>query len=311
MTKKLIYLGPDSHLNFVINSLPNFEVIQANSEDKVDEIISTCDVIFDAYMKVPFQKQRLSKASNLKLFITATTGTSHIDTALLAEKNIPILTLKGQEHITRGLTAAAEHSWLLLMAVARQLIPAAQEVINGGWDRNKFPGVMLKGKTIGIIGCGRIGEWMARYAKAFDMDVLGYDPYKKNDSDLFRTVELDELLSNADFVSIHVPLVDDTKLLIGEREIGLLKPNTIFINTSRGEIVNEACLLKALVDGKIKGAGIDVITAEPYIENDPLVLYAKQSSNLIITPHIGGYSPDALDIVLKFSCERIINFFYN
>lgn len=309
MAKRLIYLGPDSHFEFIASQLPTFEVIQANSEHEVDDIIERCDVIFDAYMKVPFKNDRLSKASILKLFITATTGTSHIDTEFLNQKNIPVLTLRGQEHITRGLTAAAEHSWLLLMAIARQLIPATQEVKNGEWDRNKFPGIMLKGKTIGIVGCGRIGEWMAKYANAFGMKVLGYDPYSKINNDLFEEAHLLDLLSRADFVSIHVPLNDSTKLLIGSKEFELLKPSSIFINTSRGEIIDETALLEALQNKKIKGAGIDVITAEPYINNDPLVEYARKNSNLIITPHIAGYSPDALDVVLKFSCERINNFF--
>ena len=153
----LIFLGPESHYEFVINLLPDFDVICANSEGQVDACIKDAAVIFDAYMKVPFSEQRISAAENLKLFITATTGASHISIRTLEQKKIPLLTLKGQENITRGLTAAAEHSWLLLMAIARQLPSALKETSVGGWDRNKFPGVMLKGKSIGIVGCGRIG----------------------------------------------------------------------------------------------------------------------------------------------------------
>ncbi len=305
----IIFLGPDSHEQFVRDLLPNFNVICAISEEQVDENIANADVVFDAYMKVPFNEECLLKANSLKLFITATTGASHIATNILEEKNIPLLTLKGQEHITRGLTAAAEHSWLLLMAVARQLPIALQETVNGGWDRNKFPGVMLKGKSIGIIGCGRIGEWMGKYATAFGMKVYGYDPYTKPNAEIFEEKDIDELLPLVDFVSIHVPLVEATKNLINSERISKLKKEAIFVNTSRGEIVDEVALLNALKNNLIKGAGIDVVTAEPYIENDPLIIYTKSNSNLLITPHIGGFSPDALDVVLKFSCDRINTFF--
>ena len=304
----IIFLGPDSHEQFVRDLLPNYNVIYAISEKKVDATIADADVIFDAYMKVPFGEERLQKANSLKLFITATTGVSHIATNILEEKNIPLLTLKGQEHITRGLTAAAEHSWLLLMAVARQLPIALQETVNGGWDRNKFPGVMLKGKSIGIIGCGRIGKWMGRYATAFGMKVYGYDPYTKPNAEIFEEKDIDELLPIVDFVSIHVPLVETTKNLINSERISMLKKDAILVNTSRGEIVDEEALLNALKNNMIKGAGLDVVIAEPYIENDPLIIYTKINSNLLITPHIGGFSPDALDVVLKFSCDRINTF---
>jgi D-3-phosphoglycerate dehydrogenase len=305
----VIFLGPESHEQFVKKLLPNFNVIYATSEEQVDKCIELADVIFDAYMKVPFNEKRINRAENLKLFITATTGASHISTITLEQKEIPLLTLKGQEHITRGLTAAAEHSWLLLMAVARQLPIALKETIEGGWDRNKFPGVMLKGKSIGIVGCGRIGEWVGRYANAFGMTVFGFDPNTTPNPEIFQNTELDEMLSKVDFVSIHVPLLDSTKLLINAERIAKMKEGAIFVNTSRGEIVDESALLTALESNHLKGAGIDVITAEPYIENDPLIVYSKTHSNLLITPHIGGFSPDALDVVLKFSCDRINSFF--
>lgn len=306
---KLIFLGPQSHEQFVKQNLSDFTVIFATSEEQVDQSIKDVDVVFDAYMKVPFNEQRLNAAVKLKLFVTATTGASHIATNILAEKKIPLLTLKGQEHITRGLTAAAEHSWLLLMAVARQLPIALNETKAGGWDRNKFPGVMLKGKAIGIVGCGRIGEWVGKYATAFGMKVFGYDPHNVPNPSIFEPKELDEMLSVSDFVSIHVPLLDSTKLLIDADKISKIKKGAIFINTSRGEIVDETALLNALKNNHIKGAGIDVITAEPYIESDPLIIYAQKHNNLLITPHIGGFSPDALDVVLLFSCDRINNFF--
>src|SRR5207302_1515754 len=110
--------------------------------------LGAVDVILDAYMKVRFPKERLTMAPNLKLVVTATTGADHIDADHLASRKIPLLTLRGQQQVLRNITPAAEHSWLLLMACARQLRAAVREVDNGQWDRNKFPGLMLRGKTI-------------------------------------------------------------------------------------------------------------------------------------------------------------------
>jgi phosphoglycerate dehydrogenase-like enzyme len=306
---KILFLGPTSHLAMVKKMLSGYDILFAQNDIEVDLAIEECEVIFDAYMKVPFREERLTKALKLKLFITATTGASHIDTAFLETHAIPLFTLKGQEHITNDLTAAAEHTWLLLMAVARQLVVACQEPLNGEWDRNKYPGVMLKGKKLGVVGCGRIGGWICRYGKAFGMEVLGYDPIKTPDAELFISSTLDELLGTADFITIHVPLNPETKLLLDATHLSKIKKGAVLINTSRGELIDEACLLELLNNKHLSGAGLDVLTNEPDIKDDPLVSYARSNHNLIITPHIGGFSPDALDVVIRFSCSRIKDFF--
>ena len=184
-------------------------------------------------------------------------------------------------------------------------------VIDGGWDRNLFPGIMLRGKTLGIIGCGRIGMWMSKYALGFDMNVLGYDTNNPNidNSPHFKFCELDELLKTSDFVSVNIPLNEFTKNYMNEERLKLLKRTAILVNTSRGEVLDESYLLYMLENDLIAGAGLDVLIGEPNVKNHPLINYSKNNNNLILTPHIGGFSPESLDIVLKFSCERIINFF--
>src|SRR5690606_7948221 len=120
-------------------------------------------------------------------------------------------------------TPAAEHSWLLLMACARKLNSAFHSVLEGNWERNNFPGIMLKGKTIGIIGCGRIGQWVSRYAAAFGLKILGFDPYLENFPANIESVSLEYLLSNSDFISVHVPLNEETKGLLGKEELAKVK----------------------------------------------------------------------------------------
>jgi len=168
---------------------------------------------------------------------------------------------------------------------------------------------MLRGKTLGVVGVGRIGQWMARYGSAFGMVCLGFDPNVSPWPDGIERVELDSLLARSDFVSVHVPLSEQTRGLLGRDQLARLRPHVILVNTSRGEVVDEGALLSALLGKRLAAAGLDVLAGEPDVSDHPLVEYARAHGNLIITPHIGGFSPDALRHVLSFSCQRIARFF--
>ncbi len=310
MTYHLLYLGPDDLVDHVRSILPaTYEIQQATDASTAYRYLPNSDVVLDAYMKIHFRKDQLDRAGRLKLFVTATTGADHVDAAVLEKRKIPLLTLRGQKEILKNITPAAEHSWLLLMACARQLLPATQHVLQGKWDRNEFPGMMLRGKTIGIIGCGRIGEWISRYAAAFGMKCLGFDPYADPFPSEIEKTDLSILLQQSDFISIHVTLTDETRGLLGPKEFQKIKKGAVLVNSSRGEVVDETSLLRALENSDLQASGLDVLTGEPEIDRHPLVRYARTHSNLILTPHIGGYSPDALKTVLTFSCKRINDFF--
>jgi len=308
-TIQLLYMGPPETLAIIQTHLPTFDIRLALDDITVDEWLPTADVVLDAYMRVRFPASRLVTASLLKLFVTATTGADHIDAVTLTQRQIPLLTLRGQREVLKNITPAAEHSWLLLMACARHLRPALQDVLDGTWDRNRYPGTMLRGKTLGLIGCGRIGEWMSHYAAAFGMHCVGYDPYVDPWPATIEQTDLATVLREADFISVHVTLSAETHGLLGQREFDLIKPEAVLINTSRGEIVDQDALLAALVNGQIAAAGVDVLTGEPDITDHPLIHYARTHDNLLITPHIGGFSPDALRYVLAFSCQRIKDHF--
>lgn len=307
---QLLYLGPPDLADFVRQRLgAGFTVHVATDEAAADAVLPTCDAILDAYMKVPFPQTRLEQAERLRVVVTATTGADHIDDEALAARGIPLLTLRGQTEVLRDVTAAAEHSWLLLMAVARQLIPAARAVRAGDWDRNQFPGLMLRGRTIGIVGCGRIGQWMGRYAEAFGMRRLGFDPHLDPWPGHIERVPLETLLTEADAVSVHVPLGDATRGLLDRDAFATMKAGVIVVNTSRGEVIDEAALLVGLTSGHVAGAGLDVLQGEPDVAGHPLRRYAETHDNLIVTPHIGGFSPDAVKHVLRFCCKRLDAFF--
>ncbi len=303
---KIVYLGPADALSAASDVLNSYGELCAPGlcSEKVASHLPDALAILDASMKIRFDRAMLNRASQLRVISTATTGADHIDAKALSERNIPLFTLQGQE-VLRSLTPAAELSWMLLMACARRLRGAVQHVLAGHWSREAFPGIMLKGKTLGLIGCGRIGTWMGRYARAFDMVVIGYDPFVDPWPEQISQVNLDALLSTADFVSIHVPLTDSNRGMLGAREFALMKPGAVFINTSRGSLADEAALLDGLVEGRIGAAGVDVLDGEPEIDEHPLVQYARTHDNLIITPHIGGFSPDAVKTVVAYAARRI------
>lgn len=306
----VIYLGPSHALRAAQDILePSWPVIAPEpTSESVGPCLGRAVAILDASMRVRFDQATLDRAPGLRVISTATTGADHIDSKMLADRGIPLLTLAGDTELLRSLTPAAEHSWLLLMACARRIRGATQHVLEGKWRREEFPGIMLKGKTLGLIGCGRIGSWMARYARAFEMNVIGYDPFVDAWPHQIEKSEMDNLLRSADFVSIHVPLNDQTRCMIGERDLALMKSGAVLINTSRGSVVDEQALVASLTECRLGAAGLDVLDGEPAINHHPLVEYARKHDNLLITPHIGGFCPDAVQIVVAHAARRIVEF---
>ena len=285
----------------------NFKVANCpESREDVSQALQDAHGLLDASMKVTIDDELIRKAPKLSIISCATTGSDHIQRGELARRGIPVRTLKEDRPLLSNITAAAEHSWALLMACARRIPSAATHVRDGNWNRTDFPGLMLKGRQIGIIGCGRIGSWVARYATAFDMAVVGYDPYVESFPQGIEAVSLESLFTHSDVVSIHVHLTEETRGMVNSFLLGMIKPGTILINTSRGDIVDESALIQALKSKRLAAAGLDVIQGEPETGASPLVAYARKNSNLIITPHCGGFSPDAVRIVCRRAMEKIV-----
>ena len=304
--RKVLFLGPDDLVGFVRERLgDDYVVAHALDAETARSEMAGATFVLDAYMRVRFDRAMIESATALRAFIAATTGADHVAADALDERDIPLLTLRGQTDLLRNLTPAAELSWFLVMACARGARTAIQEVLEGIWNRNNHPGLMLRGRTIGIVGCGRIGTWMSRYARAFGMNCLGYDPFLTAFPEGIRGIALSDLLERSDVVSVHVPLTDATRGLLGAAELARMKSGAILVNTSRGEIVDESAILGALEDGRLRAVGLDVLVGEPDVARHPLVEYARKHPNVIITPHIGGFSPDAVREVLVFCCQRI------
>lgn len=311
MTNNVIYTGPEEACEWLEEALgPDYRLTHVLADPaSVAAGLKQADVFLDASMKVPLSAEMLEAASALKLVVTATTGADHIDSATLKKRGIPLKTLAGQTEVLRNITAAAELTWMLIMACARQMRSAIRHVEEGGWDRQQFPGMMLRGRTVGVVGCGRIGTWVSRYAQGFGMKTIGFDPFLEVFPETIEKVTLDEVFANADCVALTLTYSEDTKGVVSAAHLNRMREGAIMVNTSRGAIVNEQDLLNGLKQGKPAFLGTDVLEGEPDIENSPIWQYAKNNDNVIITPHIGGFSPDALKHVLRFTAGRITAFF--
>jgi D-3-phosphoglycerate dehydrogenase len=200
--------------------------------------------------------------------------------------------------------ATAEHTLSLLLALSRHIPQACTSLKSGEWNRKKFVGTELRNKTLGIVGLGRVGTEVVRMAKGLEMRLIAYDPFVSKERAEQLGVELvsrEELLKRSDFITIHVPLTDATKGIIGGKELALVKPSVRFINTARGGLIDEKALYKAIEEGKVAGAAFDVFTEEPACDNILL-----KSDKVIATPHLAASTSEAQTTVAVDVAEQIL-----
>jgi D-3-phosphoglycerate dehydrogenase len=254
----------------------------------------------------------LSLAPSLETIATPTTGLTHIDTREVERRGIDLLCLRGETSFLKDVRATAEHTIGLMLALTRHIAAASAHVAAGGWNRDEFRGTELFRKTIAIVGYGRLGRIVARYLKAFDCRVLAVDPYL--DPRLLEpgveAARLEQALPVADIVTLHVNLNDETRQFFGVPQFDAMKHGSYFINTSRGELVDETALLAALRSGHIAGAAVDVVCEEQSsgMGRRPLVQYSRGNSNLLVTPHIGGCTIESMQKTELFLSEKLIEY---
>ncbi len=263
---------------------------------------------------VTFDKDVFDSASQLQVLATPTTGLDHIDMDAAQDKGVAILSLRGETEFLDTITGTAELAWGLMIDIMRKMSHSFFSVKKENWKRENFRGHTLQGKTLGLIGHGRLGKMMARYARAFDMKVIVYDPYVENapQHGEMRS-DFRDLLKNSDIISIHVHLNDETRAMINADSFGRMKKSAYLINTSRGEIVNEKDLLNALEEGLIAGYAADVLSGELSFDTEnvshPLIAYAQKSDNCIIVPHIGGVTHESREKTDMFIAQKIESFY--
>ena len=187
------------------------------------------------------------RVGRLRAIVTATTGLDHIDLEYAQERGITVLSLRGETEFLQEVRATAEHTWALLLGLLRNIVPASIAARQGNWDRDRFRGQELNGKRLGIVGLGRLGQKVARYGQVFGMAVGAFDPLVREWIDgVRREPTLTDLLKKSDILSLHVPLNTETQGMIGATELALLPAGAVLVNTSRGQLIDESALIKAL-----------------------------------------------------------------
>lgn len=294
----------------VLSQFASVHKVNANREFLVRNIHKYNGILLGLENIIDYQI--IERSKNLKFIATPTTGLSHIDLEIAKKKEVTIISLKNEKKFLKKISSTAELTWALILSCARNIPQARSDVIDGNWNRENYIGNELFGKTLGIIGYGRLGTKVARFGRAFGMKVIANDIQKKN-LKCVQFLSLKKVLRTSDIVSIHLPLNNSTKNLIDYEKISLLKKNAIFINTSRGEIIDEEALLELLIKKKISSAALDVLSDENklkdnWTKNNSLIKYAKKNNNLLIVPHIGGASVESIKKSNQFIVQKIIKY---
>lgn len=266
----------------LIQAIPQYDALVVRSETKVTSRI-------------------IEAGDRLQVIARAGIGVDNIDVDAATKRGILVVNAP-----LGNTVAAAEHAIALILSLARNIPQADASIRRGEWQRSKFMGVELAGKTLGIVGLGKVGAEVARRARSFNMNLLAYDPYVSAsiaESLGARLVSLDELLRNSDIVTVHVPLLPSTRNLISSSEFDIMKPDALLVNVARGGVVNEEALVEALKEGKIAGAALDVYEKEPLPPDSPII----HLEHTVLTPHLGASTKEAQVKVALEVAEQVID----
>jgi len=281
------------------------EVYDRTPPEEVVQRIGDAQIVFTN--KTPLTEELLTAAKNLKYIGVLATGYNVVDVAAANKLNITVTNIP-----TYGTASVAQYVFALLLEICHHVGSHSDAVRKGAWENCpdfcfwNYPLIELAGKTMGIIGFGRIGQNTARIAQSFGMKVLAYDEYpnKAFENEQLKYVALNELFKQADVISLHCPLFENTRNIINEKNISSMKDGVIIINTSRGPLIDEEALAAALNSGKVFGAAVDVVSAEPIKGDNPLL----KAKNCIITPHIAWAPKESRTRLMEIAADNLEKF---
>ncbi|MEK9810542.1 MAG: NAD(P)-dependent oxidoreductase, partial [Candidatus Nanopelagicales bacterium] len=266
---------------------PDFEIRSCDGADRVQLLEAIADV--DAILVRSATKvaaEAIAAAKKLRVVARAGVGLDNVDVKAATQAGIMVVNAP-----TSNIVSAAELAVALLLSVARNVVPANIALKNGEWKRSKYNGVELSEKTVGIVGLGRIGVLVAQRLSAFGVKLIAYDPYVQPARAAqigVRMVPLEELMAESDFITVHLPKTPETSGLIGDDQLALAKPTMYLINAARGGIVDEDALFRAISEGRVAGAGLDVYAKEPCTDSP---LFGLET--VVATPHLGASTDEA------------------
>ena len=269
-------------------------------EDTLAEVPKAHAMIVRSGTKV--DAEMLAAAANLKIVVRAGVGVDNIDLDVCTERGIVVMNTPDANTVS-----TAEHALGLMLALARQIPQADASMRDGRWDRKKYQGIQLAGKTLGIVGFGRVGRALAERAQCLGLTEIAYDPFVPapvaRHLGLSLVSRLDELLERADIISLHAVITDDTREIINAANIARMKDGVLIINAARGALINNADLAIALKSGKVAGAALDVYDVEPPPADNPLL----GLDNVICTPHLGASTLEAQEEVGIQAATAVVN----
>lgn len=278
-----------------------FEVVQVDdlADAGFDEALARAHgLIVRSATKV--RSEMLDKAPELRVVGRAGVGVDNIDLVAATGRGVAVMNAPAGNTVS-----AAELTMALILSMVRGVAEADASVRSGQWARSRFKGAELRGRTLGLVGAGRIGGEVARRCRAFGMNVLAYDPYlteeRAAEIGVDRKEELGAVLTEADVLSLHVPLTEATRGMIDDDTLGRMKPGAFLVNVARGGVVDEPALARALTEGRLAGAALDVFANEPLEEDSPL----RDAPNLVLTPHLGGSTNEAQELVATEIAEAV------
>ncbi len=302
MTIRILVSDKISDEGLAILRGSGFEVVykpEISHEDLVKEISEYDALVIRSRTNVTADV--LQNGKRLKVVGRAGVGLDNVDVATATKLGIIVMNTPGGNTIS-----TAEHTMAMLTSLARMIPQADRSMHEGKWEKKNFVGVELYRKVLGVIGLGRIGTEVAKRALAYGMQVLGYDPYISSETVKklgIRQATVEEICKEADFITVHVPLNDQTRNLIDRPQIEMMKPTVRLINCARGGIINEDALLEALKSKRIAGAALDVFTQEPLPADHPF----RSLDNVVLTPHLGASTSEAQEGVAKEVAEQIVD----
>ncbi|MBI49724.1 MAG: hypothetical protein CMM83_00965 [Rhodospirillales bacterium] len=291
---------PSEYSTHAIEILQTVGIYYENPTNEPIQVIIT-------RLKEVIDHRFLDRFPDLKFILTATTGLDHIDQLECQKRSIRIISLQGEYQFLQSIPATAEHTITLMLSLFRNIPSAVADVKNGIWNRMEHKGNELKGKTLCILGMGRIGIQVANIASAFGMNIRSFD--NKYTGDYFSSTNLNEALKGSDILSIHLPYNQETHELIGKNQISQMNSGIHLINTSRGQIIKEPDIVDCLLNGKVRGVAVDVLATEYDLGNSALWNYSQTTNDphVIITPHIGGCTYESMAATEVFIAKKFLD----
>jgi phosphoglycerate dehydrogenase-like enzyme len=295
---KILCITPVKHLEGVYEKLLGYGEVIYEPEIDRDTLKVMLEVFGPEYLFTNPNKQNfildgdILQCGKLKVINTCSTGLNHIDLDYCKEHNIDVWSLKEDYELINDLPSTSELAFGLMMSLLRNIPKSFHSVRDGNWDYEPYVGHQIKGKTIGVIGYGRLGKIMCRLFDGWRVKLLVTDPYERINERIItaRGVPLSELLERSDVVFLHTHVTDETRGMVDDKFLSEMKQGSYLVNTARGELVNEDSIIKSIEQGHLKGYGTDVIKDEfGDIQNSKLVEFSiNPNNNVVITPHIGG-----------------------